>query len=122
MFAIPIGLGRTRPEEECSICKGSGTVGKPGFWMPCDAERAVAASKAIMRAERKERAERAERAELTPPRHNPEEGAAAVVVRLRRGHVVVTREDNGAVLLESSAAAGDWDRLWSILESFGGGR
>ena len=50
-----------------------------------------------------------------------EEGAAAVVVRLRHGGVVVTREDDGATLLASPALEGDWDRLWAVLESFGGG-
>ena len=51
-----------------------------------------------------------------------ENGAAAVVVRLRHGGVVVTREDDGATLLASPASEGDWDRLWAVLESFGGGR
>jgi hypothetical protein len=51
-----------------------------------------------------------------------ERGAAEVVVRLRHGGIVVTREDDGAVLLASPASEGDWDRLWAVLESFGGGR
>ena len=55
-------------------------------------------------------------------RTRPEEGAAAVVVRLRHGGVVVTREDDGVTLLASPASEGDWDRLWAVLESFGGGR
>jgi len=54
--------------------------------------------------------------------NRPENGAAAVVVRLRHGGVVVTREDDGVTLLASPASEGDWDRLWAVLESFGGGR
>ena len=51
-----------------------------------------------------------------------ERGAASIVVRLRHGGVVVTREDDGATLLASPAFEGDWVRLWTVLESFGEGR
>ena len=61
-------------------------------------------------------------------------GSAAIVVRLGRGvalagvdredagdvrdYVIVTREDDGAVLLVARAGADTWDRLWAVLESF----
>jgi hypothetical protein len=50
-------------------------------------------------------------------------GSAAIVVRLGYNHwsptITVTREDDGAVLLETPVAADAWDRLWAVLESFG---
>ena len=47
-------------------------------------------------------------------------GAAGIVVRLGDGPTVtVTRESDGAVLLVAPVVAGDWDRLWAVLESFG---
>ena len=61
-------------------------------------------------------------------------GSAAIVVRLGRGvalagvdredagdirdYVIVTREDDGAVLLVARAGADTWARLWAVLESF----
>ena len=53
-------------------------------------------------------------------------GSAAIVVRLGEGPsrgdvptLTVSRPYDGAVLLTRPVSAGDWDRLWAVLESFG---
>ena len=60
-------------------------------------------------------------------------GSAEIVVRLGVDQEIyandsdgatltVVRPYDGAVLLTRPVSEGDWDRLWAVLESFGGGR
>ena len=47
-------------------------------------------------------------------------GSAEILVRLGDGPTLtVVRPYDGHILLTRPAVAGDWDRLWAVLESFG---
>lgn len=46
-------------------------------------------------------------------------GSAAIVIRLGDGPtIIVTREDDGTVLLVAQAGSETWASLWAVLESF----